>query len=347
MSPLSTEQKVLIFDYSMGLASPGQSVEARALISSNPHAAELHAALQATLSPLDSVDVEVCPDDLTERTILRLNDAASTSANRLQELLADEQERFVRSQRWTWLGAARRLATAAVFLIAGSVLFAAFNYFRWDSYRQQCQIQQSGFYQALGNYVRDHDGSQPAVATQVGEPWYKLGYQGAENHSNTRRVFLLLKEGYIKRPDSFVCPSCRMSRGRPELTAAEIRSYKDFPDRRYITYSVQIRCRQGSDGQLHCRKVLMADLSPLFETLPDPADFGKPFSLHLNRTLLRLNSINHNRKGQNILFGDGHTEFLRHRLIGVANDDVFTLQNTDVYHGCEVPDCETDFFLAP
>jgi len=40
-------------------------------------------------------------------------------------------------------------------------------------------------------------------------------------------------------------------------------------------------------------------------------------------------------------------KFLKTRFIGVSNDDVFTLQNTDVYHGYEVPACETDVFLAP
>ena len=96
---------------------------------------------------------------------------------------------------------------------------------------------------------------------------------------------------------------------------------------------------------MHCRKALLADLSPLFEDLPD--DYGKPFQLQLNERLLTINSINHNRKGQNVLFGDGHVEFMKSRLIKLSTDDIFTLQNTDVYRGCETPTCTTDFFLAP
>ena len=343
MTPLSSEQKELLFDYCMGLASPEQIVEAQALISSNQEAAEIHSKLQATLAPLDSVEPEVCPDDLIERTVLRLNNAASSSADRLAELLAGEQKRSIGAQRWHWLGMARRLATAAVFVIAGSVFFTTFSYLRFDSQRQRCQMQQSGFFQGLEKYVADH-GKQPAVETQAGAPWYKVGYQGSENHSNTRHLYLLVKDGYVE-PDSFVCPSCSKSRGRPRLTSTELRGNRDFRDRRYITYSFQIRCRQGSDGQLHCRKVLMADLSPLFEDLPD--DFGKPFSLQLDRRLVTVNSVNHKRKGQNVLFGDGSVRFLKTRFIGVSNDDVYTLQNTDVYHGYEVPACSTDFFLAP
>ena len=94
----------------------------------------------------------------------------------------------------------------------------------------------------------------------------------------------------------------------------------------------------------------MADCNPLFEELQK--DFSKP---SLNRKIdsksSTLNSSNHryfgNRRGQNVLLDDGHVEFLRTRHVGDSEDDIYTLQDTDVYQGCEVPSCETDFFLAP
>ncbi|MHC4497467.1 MAG: hypothetical protein ACYSYM_16770, partial [Planctomycetota bacterium] len=70
MSPPTSEEKRLLFDYCMGLASPEQIVEAQALISSNPKAAEIHSKIKATLAPLDSIEPEACPDDLVERTML-------------------------------------------------------------------------------------------------------------------------------------------------------------------------------------------------------------------------------------------------------------------------------------
>ena len=87
----------------------------------------------------------------------------------------------------------------------------------------------------------------------------------------------------------------------------------------------------------------MADWNPLFEKTPE--DYSKPFNLRLTKKLLTLNSINHMRRGQNILFGDGRVEFLKTRFIGT--DDIFTLQDTDIYKGCEEPSLENDFFLAP
>ena len=221
MTSLNDEHKELIFDYCMGLADPERAVAARSLISSNEEATLLYSNLKATLQPLESVETELCPDELVARTVLRVNTVARSSTERLQQLIAGEQKqnRTAAAGHWSWFSAARRLATAAVFVIAASVLFTTFNYMRYDSLRQRCQLQQSGFFDGLRRYMADHDGRQPAVAMQAGAPWYKIGYQGNENQSNTRRVFLLVKNGYIES-DSLVCPAC--SKKPPKLSPSQI-----------------------------------------------------------------------------------------------------------------------------
>jgi hypothetical protein len=347
MITLNSMQKQLLFDYCIGLTSQEQSDEAEALISSNQAAAEIHSKIKAALAPLDSLELGLCPDYLAEHTILRLNDLANSSQDRLHQLLANEQTREVAVKKWRWASFARRLATAAVFIIAASILLPTFGYLRYHSRLQRCQMQQGSFFQGLSNFVSDHDGQRPTVATTVGAPWWKVGYQGIENHSNTRKIYLLVQGDYVKL-SSFVCPGSK--RGRiVQATPSQIRAYKDFPDRSCVTYSFQINCRRMGNGQLLCQKVVMADCNPLFEELRK--DFSKPFKLQIDRKSLTLNSSNHsyfgNRRGQNVLLGDGHVEFLRTRHVDVSKDDIFTLQDTDVYQGCEVPSCETDFFLAP
>ena len=347
MITLNSEQKQLLFDYCLGLTSQEQSAEAEALISSNQAAAEIHSKLKATLAPLDSLKPELCPDDLSEHTILRLNDLANSSQDRLHQLLDSEQRREVTVKTWRWPSFAGRLATAAVFIVAAGVLLPALGYLRYHSRLQRCQMQQGSFFQGLSNYVSDHDGQRPAVATTAGAPWWKVGYQGIENHSNTRKTYLLVQGDYVKLR-SFVCPGSKCSR-IIQATPSQIRAYKDFPDRSCVTYSFRINCRLTENGQLLCQKVVMADWNPLFEELPK--DFSKPFKLQIDKKGLSLNSSNHNylgnRRGQNVLLGDGHVEFFRTRHVDISKDDIFTLQNTDVYQGFEVPSCDTDFFLAP
>jgi hypothetical protein len=345
MIPLNSDQKQLIFDYCLGLISPEQTAEAKALITSNKQAQVIHANLKAVLKPLDSIEPEPCPDSLAERTIWRLNSVANSSRQRLQELLAGEQKRKFTAKDWLRGSFGRRLATAAVLMVAGTLLLTTFNavsgYARYQSFKKQCQLQQSSIFQGLHNYMSDHDGQSPAVATSAGDPWWKVGHQGDENHSNTRRVYILAKDGYVK-PDQFVCPACADGE-KLDMSPSQLSKFKDFPSRRYISYSFQIICRKNENGELICTNLIMADRNPIFEQLPK--DFSKPLTIRLNKKQLNLNSNNHNRRGQNVLCGDGHVEFLKTPFFGT--DDIFTLQNTNVYHGCEVPSCDSDFFVAP
>ncbi|MFH1719969.1 MAG: hypothetical protein ABIF19_21655 [Planctomycetota bacterium] len=341
MIPPNSEQKKLLFDYCIGLTSKEDTAEVEALISSNQEAAEIHSKIKAILSPLESQECEPCPDDLAERAVLGLNNMANATQGRLQQLLADEQTRTVPRRPRPWVGLGRNLATAAVFMIAGTVLLTTLNYVRYNSRLQRCRMQQSNIFQGLTNYINDNDGRQPVVAAAAGSPWWKVGYQGSENHSNTRNLYLLPKGGYVMLSD-FVCPACERG-SASEMSPAQMQAYKDFPDRGYVTYSFQISCRRTQNGKLLCRKVVMADWNPIFERLPE--DFSKPFKLQLDRKMLSLNSSNHKRRGQNVLFGDGRVEFLKTRFIGT--DDIFTLRDTDIYHGSEIPSCESDFFVAP
>ena len=347
MITLNSKQKQLLFGYCIGLTSQEQRAEAEALISSNQAAAEIHSRLKATLAPLDSLEPASCPDDLAERTVLRLNDLANSSQDKLHQLLDSEQTREVTLKKWQWASFARRLATAAVFIIAASVFLPALGYLRYHSRLQQCQMQQGSFFQGLTDYVSDHAGQHPTVTTTAGAPWWKVGYQGTENHSNTRKIYLLVQGNYIKL-SSFVCPGSK--RGRiVQLAPSQIQAYKDFPDRSGVTYSFRINCRLTGNGQLVCQKVVMADCNPLFEDLPK--NFSEAFRLQIDGKSSTLNSSNHSyfgsRRGQNILLRDGHVEFLRTRHFDVTKDDIFTVQGTNVYQGFEVPFCENDFFLAP
>ncbi|MDQ3440325.1 MAG: DUF1559 domain-containing protein [Planctomycetota bacterium] len=54
------------------------------------------------------------------------------------------------------------------------------------------------------------------------------------------------------------------------------------------------------------------------------------------------NSYNHDREGQNILYGDGHVEFLQNPFVGVQRDNVYTFGKS----GNDVPDKGGDGFVG-
>jgi hypothetical protein len=375
---LTRDQQEGILDFYFRCGSEERIAEARDLIASNPEAAELYANFEKTLKQLDTVKYEPCPENLVELTVSRLKLAAAekmadlktaqdskqhvekltlaaVAANESQEtlgtLIAREQQ-----QAWTrpddqgtiismsntgfWLRFGKGVAAAAVFMIVGTVLMTTLNYMRQFSAKVQCNKQLAGVFQGLSNYSSDHDGLMPAVAASTGAPWYKVGDQGDDNHSNTRNMWLLVRDGYVDAQD-FICPGSGLSR-KIQFDPAKL---KDFPNRGNVTYSFRIVPSVPIQMRIAGQTALMADLNPVFEKLP-PVINGR-LQLKLDQGLATINSSNHGRKGQNVLFGDGSVKFVKTRAVGLANDDIFTLQNTDLYQGCELPASANDVFLAP
>ena len=341
MSSLSGEQKELLFDYCIGVASEKESAEAEELIGSSKDAADIHSKLKAALAPLDTLELDSCPDVLAERTIARLNAAAHASELRLQQLLASEQMRTVTAKGRLWSNLGQVAAVAAAILLIGGAMVGPLRFAR---HKCRCQLQLGGIFQGLHNYISDHDGHLPAVATATGKPWWKVGCQGEENCSNTRNMWLLVKHDYVS-PDMFVCPGKKQELVI-RLDPSQVRNYKDFPSGRHITFSIRIWCKKPTESLL-AQKVLMADLNPLFERERLPVDYSKALKIELSRELQRLMSGNHKRRGQNILFGDGSVKFIRERNVGIPHDDIFLLRDITIYRGTEMPSCEMDTFLAP
>jgi len=342
MSPLKNEQKQLLFDYAVGLTSEQGSAEAKALIASNEEAAKIHSSLKATLSPLDSLEFEPCPDELVEGTIWRAKSLTNPGHIGLEHLLADEQKQAVITKASFWRNFGELAAVAAAILLIAGVLFPWLTYARQKSWQHRCQMQLGSIFEGLRSYVDDHDGKQPTVAMASGAPWWKVGYQGKENCSNTRNIWLLVKGKYVE-PVNFVCPGKAHGQAL-QFDSCNMQNCNDFPDRRYITYSIRIRC--PNSPSTFGTEPIMADSNPIFDDLK--ADDSGEFKLRLTDRLFTINSDNHNRRGQNVLFGDGSVIFIKGRRIGA--DDIFTLQQMQPgfeVKGSELPSCETDAFLAP
>ena len=340
MTSLSEDQKQLLFDYCMGLTSQAEADEARRLISSSEEAAEIHSELKSALSPLANLEAESCPDELAESTILRLNNAARSSQLQLEQLLTAEQAGKVTTKSWFWRNFSEVAAIAAVVLFVAAIFVPSSGFVRQKYRQSKCQLRLSQMWQGLNNYRSDYDGQMPYVATAAGAPWWKVGDQGKKNQSNTRHIWLLVKNNYVK-PVIFICPA----KLPKKLIEYDPLQYNDFPDRKHITYSFRIMCDKLQSQSQPGRTVLMSDLNPLFENLHPKNAIS--FKLKLDEELASINSINHNRCGQNVLFYDGSVKFIKTRRLGAEMDDIFTLQNTHIYQGTEVPSHDTDFFLAP
>ncbi len=343
MSSLSSEQKQLLFDYAIGLTTEKESAQAEALISLSEEAAQLLSGIKSSISPLDSIEFGSCPDMLVDGIVRRVSNLTN-GRHRLQQLLAAEQKRPVTTGRSFWHNFSEMAAIAAAILLVAGVLIPSLGVARQKYWQQRCQTQLGSIFQGLSNYISDYDGQPPTVATKAGSPWWKVGYQGQENYSNTRHIWLLVKGAYVEA-GNFGCPG--KSQGRTiKLDPSQIQNFNDFPERRYITYSIRIRC--PNTPCVFGQGPLMSDLNPIFDGTN--ANSSEELSVQLDDRSFTINSRNHRSRGQNVLFGDGSVRFIKVRFIGDAKDDLFTLQQMNrgfEIKGDELPTCESDFFFAP
>jgi prepilin-type processing-associated H-X9-DG protein len=341
MKPLDNQQMELLFDYCLGIASEHEAAQAQELIFSNEQAAKFVTSIKASLSPLEAITPEECPEELAEGTVWRIKQTLRTSQVGLNELIKAEQQR----KPGFWHDMFGRLATAALFVIVGSALITggkvASNYAHNQYWQTKCGAQMAGLFSGLSNYKNDNNGQMPVRASSPGNPWWKVTYQGPENVSNTRPMWILARNGYVK-PDTFMCPATKPSCG----LSCNPKEYNDFPKRIFVSYSFRICCPSANPEKMAKmgRQPIIADMSPIFVNV---SAAEKELNVNLSEALLKQNSPNHQNRGQNVLFCDGSVVFVKTRNVDVSLDDIYTIQGQNTYHGVEVPASEADIFLAP
>ncbi len=343
MTAFNDQQKQLVFDYCMGQSSEEECAQVEHMIASNPEAGRFCRNLQSILNPLNSVTGEPCPEDLAERTIARLKTAQQSGQNDLEELIpAEAEQQTIRIDFWRQF--TQVAAVAAIVLFLASVSVPSLKMAREKYYLGRCQAQFNNIYQGLASYTADYE-SPPTIVTTNGSPWWKVGYQGQENHSNTRVVWLLPRYGYVEA-SKFLCPARPKGRKVNYSTVQPSKLY-DFPSRDYIDYSSRV-CRENQRRALSEEMVLMADVNPLTERIP--TDHASSFKITLDESILNTNSINHGRRGQNVLLYNGSVGFNRARNLRTSEDDFFSTRNMTYGSeivGCELPSSDKDAFLAP
>ncbi|MCU0917242.1 MAG: hypothetical protein MUC88_22165 [Planctomycetes bacterium] len=348
MTSLSDQQKQLLFDYSLGIASEREAAQAEQLLSRNQEAADLYRTFQLSLAPLDELELEPCPDELSARLFGRIAEVSrqTSGAGRMQELLAAERFGSRRIKLPLWRNWSEVITAAAAVLLFLGILFPSVGLMRQRYAQSRCGTQLTGIYEGYNNYASDHDGFLPVVAITPGSPWWKVGYQGRENYSNTRQVWPLVRYGYVA-PERFLCPGRREAHP-VSYDGIKTENFPDFPSRIYIHFSVPVPCPSSDRRDLMGRRVLLADRNPLFEELP--ADFSELCSLLLSETQMRANSGNHRSRGQNVLLYDGSVEFTKERHTSLSEDDIYVLREMhsgSEVRGCELPSCDADIFLGP
>jgi hypothetical protein len=365
---LNQQEQQIILDFYFRCGSEEDIARGRDLIASNSEAARLYAGLEDTLTELDSIKYEPCPENLSDLTVARLKLAASAShvgqaqasAFSLEQLLEAENRKTAAAASGS-SGATIQLkskllrnffefaATAAAIILISGIAFPTLSYMRQQNRQTACLYNMQSIGQGIGKLLNDNDNlAQANVA--AGSPWWKIGDQSQQSQSNTRFAWQLVKRDYVK-PDAFICPGHRNARPlTSEQITRQLQQLQDFPSRNNISYSFVIISNKTAVMQSGSRRVIMGDMNPVFRSIPTCGNdvFAKMNEFEkvlLTQNLKQMSSTNHNCKSQNVLYSDGSVEPIKDRMIN--GDDIFTIQGVDTYTGTESPASANDVFLVP
>jgi len=171
-------------------------------------------------------------------------------------------------------------------------------------------------------------------------------------------LYLLVREADVS-PKSFVCPASDEQeydgRNNNSLDLVELwdfghRNVGGFGPRNCVSYSYHMPYGDATNfgaspyaasATATASFAVIADKSPLYDHklekgggTPDTyMDFAAWLSAYWNTSasiakwqILQANSEPHNREGQNVLFGDGHSEWAKTPDVGIKNDNIYTIR---------------------
>jgi len=237
---------------------------------------------------------------------------------------------------------------AILFLVLGVLA----NRLRENANRQYCASNLSQLYNALQQYAKIEHGlfprarfRIPALPEDRTTPCAYTHFDavgpfldtGPNDCDVTAAMYLLVLELNVS-PKVFTCPSAPEKAW--DFSGQRAANFSNFPGRDCLGYSMQnpyptieaivdgFRWSAGVDPGFP----LMADINP-----------GTPavttLRLGSSKTEMMLgNSPNHLRKGQNVLFGDGHVAFEDSPFVGIGQDSIYGFGNAADEHDQTRPD---------
>lgn len=306
-------------------------------------AARLLAHLEPPASLIDSD--AAAPDRLVQMTMDRVAKAEREQRSRmsLAGTPGAEAEGSGRRFRLTDL-----VSVAALLLIATAVIGPMVSSVRGIGQRVACQSNMGSLASAFGLYAGDSRDSLPmASASLAGTPWWNVG---KVQESNSANLFTLSRTGYTCL-NTLACPT--NARG---VNCKSLPNDMDWSCLEEVSFSFQNlfareRASWGTSERVPSaglgggRVVVLVDRSPVV-----------PLAVRGFRINPLDNSPSHKRMGQNVLFNDGSSAWLRSPVLE-SGDNIWLPRvietmmeragEADPLKGTESPDSRDDSFVGP
>jgi prepilin-type N-terminal cleavage/methylation domain-containing protein/prepilin-type processing-associated H-X9-DG protein len=175
---------------------------------------------------------------------------------------------------------------------------------------------------------------------------FTSAHQGATNNVPAA-LFLLLRTQDITS-EVFTCPSSNAEKdtyGGGTNAAVNKSNFSDLAKNLSYSYqhpypsSTAIGSGFKLNNSVSAEFAVGSDINPGINGTDDNVLW--PNNTSSAKDMKLANSNNHDGDGQNVLFGDGHVEFLQNPFVGVQRDNIFTRADDTVQGASETPWQET------
>jgi hypothetical protein len=282
------------------------------------------------LGTLDSLPAPSTGDLLVVRTLQTIQKSVE------QQRLSQQIERLAVPGSGG-LSLRELVAVAAMFMIGISLMWPMLSSARSTSRQVACSANLAAAGMGLTSYAADFRGAMPAVAANLGDPWWLTNEFNSDGtaKSNSAHLFQAALMGHVALSD-LRCPENLQA--PTQLTAG----MRDWPTNAAASFSYQNQYAQKKpklDGSVNM--AILADKNPFFQP-------GK-YNLELRQQLPFAGSPNHlARGGQNVLLTTGEVAWMTKPLLD-SGDNIFHVgsEGLDYYTGREGPADVSDSFLVP
>ncbi|MCK5564811.1 MAG: type II secretion system protein [Planctomycetes bacterium] len=255
------------------------------------------------------------------------------------------------------------LVVIAIIAMLLAILMPALNKVKQLAQRLVCATNLKGMGTALMVYSNDDKYDQYPNLANSSTTWAYLTANWVRNPADPwppatqtigASLFLLVREADVD-PKSFVCKSSDQrayDKIPPDYDLVELGDFgsctwddKTTGPQNCVSYAYQVPfslsglTARPANSSASSSMALMADRNPYFDNAgvrgdaTDTTYMGIADQLRLGTAteysdivkwrIQAANSFAHNREGQNVLFNDGHAEFMKRPDIGVANDNIY------------------------
>ena len=301
-----------LLDYLVGGLDSQECEQVRKALEENPLLEQELKLLQQSLQPLESCRHYEPPADLRQRTLDHVMESGQPKATPagLDRSMWHDSTRHPEAQLAGASAATSRWTILDV-VVASSILVTAFLLFfplvmnsRYAAQLRGCQqnLQQLGI--ALHEYSDLNEGFFPH---EIGD--HKGAVAGAY-------APVLYNNQFVKQPRVFLCPAVPDQENWAGWTPPTPRALDEATKKELVSLQRQMGGTYGynlgywSKGRYFPPRNLRRSFYPIMADVPSPMLLGR-------------RSSNHGGNGQNVLFEDGHVQYLSDSQISPRKDAIF------------------------